>query len=83
MVEHTVAWRCARLVAGSDSLRATEDATTLCDEPVSTTKLRWGPLWKRTSTLSEMSPATGDTVSGTVVPSPCVSVVGGAPTGPV
>ncbi len=84
ITEHTVAWRWARSVRGSDWALATELDTTLCDEPVSTTKLRRGPVPRRTATLSEMSPGSGDTVSGTVVPrSPCVSAAGGGPFGPV
>ena len=39
MTEHTVDWRWARSVPCSDCARATEEDTTLCDEPVSTTKL--------------------------------------------
>ena len=39
ITEHTVDWRWARSVPASDCARATEEDTTLCDEPVSTTKL--------------------------------------------
>ena len=52
------------------ALRATLEDTTLCDEPVSTTKLRRGPPAKRTATPSDTSPGVGVTVSGTVVPRP-------------
>src|ERR1700689_2828391 len=79
MTEQTVDWRCARSVPASDWARATEDDTTLCDEPVSTTKLRRRPSPKPTATPSDTSPCAGVTVSGTVVPtpSPCVSTAGG------
>src|SRR5271157_1583132 len=83
MTEHTVDWRCARSVPASDDSRATRAPTTLCDDPVSTTKLRLGPAPNRTATLSETSPSRGVTVSGTVVPFPLVSAVGGGPDGPV
>ena len=83
ITEHTVAWRCARSVPASPAARATDVATRLCDDPVSTTKLRLLPPVKRTATLSETSPGTGVTVSGTVVPSPWVSVTGAGPCGPV
>ena len=77
MTEHTVAWRWARSVRASAAPAATDVATTLCDEPVSTTKLRRGPPAKRTATLRETSPGTGVTVSGTVVPLPLRSDAGG------
>ena len=65
-------------------LRATEEDTTLCDEPVSTTNSRREPPAKRAATLSDTSPVAGVTVSGTVVPlSPSVSAEGTAPCGPV
>ena len=83
MTEHTVAWRCARSVPVRPAARATDVATTLCDDPVSTTKLRRGPPAKRTATLRETCPGTDVTVSGTVVPSPCVSASGAGPCGPV
>src|SRR5580704_8615311 len=77
MTEHTVDCRCARSVPRRGNARATTLDTTLCDEPVSTTKSRPGPLAKCTSTLSDTSPVVGVTVSGTDVPrSPCVSVAG-------
>ncbi len=50
---------------------------------MSTTKLRRGPPAKRTATLSETSPGTDVTVSGTMVPSPWVSATGAGPCGPV
>src|ERR1700733_15037165 len=84
ITEHTVDWRCARSVPLSDCDRATEEDTTLCEDPVSTTKSRRGPPWKRTATLSDTSPGSGVTVSGTVVPlSPCRSTLGGGPMGPL
>ena len=39
ITEHTVDWRCARSLLRSACARATEEDTTLCEEPVSTTKL--------------------------------------------
>ena len=74
ITEQTVDWRWARLVLASDWARATPDDTTLCDEPVSTTKSRRRPPSKRTATPSETSPGDGVTVRGTFVPCwPCVS----------
>ena len=83
MTEQTVAWRWARSVLASDCALAMELATTLWEEPVSTTKSRRRPPANRTATPSEMSPGTGVTVRGTVVPVPPVSATGGGPVGPV
>ena len=63
--------------------RATAVATTLCDEPVSTTKLRRGPPAKRTATLSETSPGHAASPSAARWSrSPWVSAAGGGPSGP-
>src|ERR1700684_1344095 len=84
ITEHTVDWRCARSLLRSACARATEEDTTLCEEPVSTTKLRRGPPAKRTARLSDTSPGAGVTVSGTIVPpSPWSKAAGGLPIGPV
>ena len=83
MTEHTVACRWARSVPRSEALRATLVETTLCEEPVSMTKLRRAPPAKRTATLKDTSPTWGETVTGTVVPCPSVSASGAAPRGPV
>src|ERR1700722_2796977 len=55
ITEHTVDWRCARSLLRSACARATEEDTTLCEEPVSTTKPRRGPPAKRMATLKETS----------------------------
>ena len=83
MTEHTVDCRWARSVRARDCARATPDDTTVCDEPVSTTKSRRRPPSKRTATPSETSPGAGVTVRGTVVPcSPWVRAAGARPAGP-
>ena len=84
ITEHTVSCRCASIACASTrSCMATDVAATLCDDPVSTTKLWRGPSAKRTTTLSETSPGSDVTVKGTVDLSPWVSATGGGPGGPV
>ena len=58
-------------------------ATTLCDEPVSTSKLRRGPAGEADRHAEATSPCADVTVTGTVVPSPSVRPTGGGPIGPV
>ena len=66
-------------VAGARrALLATDAATTVWDEPVSTMKSRYVPLPNRRRTFSEMSPGVNATVSGMVVPAwPCSRTAAG------